>query len=83
MGLNNMDIMIVNCQTGESITRPMNEEELAQRELDVIAAETAAQEAAAAAQAAQEARESAINHAKSLGFTDDMIKVMFPGLGGM
>lgn len=25
----------------------------------------------------------AINHAKSLGFTDDMIAVMFPGLGGI
>jgi hypothetical protein len=77
------DIIEIFADSGIVIERDFTEEELAQRELDVIAAETAAQEAAAAAQAAQEARESAINHAKNLGFTDDMIKVMFPGLGGM
>lgn len=75
------DIIEIFADSGIVIERDFTEEELTQRELDIIAAETAAQEAAAAAQAAQEARESAINHAKSLGFTDDMIKVMFPGLG--
>jgi hypothetical protein len=32
------------------------------------------------AQAEQKAREDAINHAKSLGFTDEMIAVMYPNL---
>jgi hypothetical protein len=31
-------------------------------------------------QAEQKAREDAINHAKSLGFTDEMIAVMYPNL---
>ena len=39
----------------------------------------AAQEAAAAANAAATA--DAIAHAKSLGFTDEMIRVMYPNLG--
>jgi hypothetical protein len=30
----------------------------------------------------QAAREAAIAHAKSLGFTDEMIAVMYPNLGG-
>lgn len=33
------------------------------------------------AKADQAAREAAIAHAKSLGFTDDMIAVMYPNLG--
>jgi len=34
------------------------------------------------AAADQAAREAAIAHAKSLGFTDEMIAVMYPNLGG-
>ena len=75
-----MDITIVDCATGETVTRPMTEEELAQRAADVAAAEQAAAEALAAAQAKEQARVAAITHAKSLGFTDEMIAAM--GLGG-
>lgn len=77
------DVIEIFADTGIVIERDFTEEELLQREIDIAAAAAAAQETAAAAQAAQEARESAINHAKSLGFTDDMIRVMFPGLGDM
>lgn len=77
------DIIEIFADTGIVIERDFTEEELLQRELDIAAAENAAQESAAAIQAAQEARESAINHAKNLGFTDDMIRVMFSGLGDM
>jgi hypothetical protein len=40
------------------------------------------EQAAADKEAAESAaREAAITHAKSLGFTDEMIAVMYPGLG--
>jgi ATPase subunit of ABC transporter with duplicated ATPase domains len=70
----------VNCQTGEVTERPLTEEELAQREADAAAA--AAAEAERMAEEAQkaEARAAAIDHAKSLGFTDEMIAVMYPQL---
>lgn len=49
-----------------------------------VEAEIARLEQAAADKAAAEAaaRDAAIAHAKSLGFTDDMIAVMYPALGG-
>jgi hypothetical protein len=40
------------------------------------------QEAADRAAAEDAARAAAVAHAKSLGFTDEMIAVMYPGLGG-
>jgi hypothetical protein len=40
------------------------------------------QEAAVKAAADAAARAAAVAHAKSLGFTDEMIAVMYPGLGG-
>jgi hypothetical protein len=43
-------------------------------------AQAAADAAAAKAAADSKAREDAIEHAKSLGFTDAMIAVMYPGL---
>ena len=48
-----------------------------------VEAEVACLEQAAADKAAAEAaaRDAAIAHAKSLGFTDEMIAVMYPGLG--
>lgn len=48
-----------------------------------VEAEVARLEQAAADKAVAEAaaRDAAIAHAKSLGFTDDMIAVMYPGLG--
>jgi adenine/guanine phosphoribosyltransferase-like PRPP-binding protein len=47
-----------------------------------VTAEVAAAEAAAvaAAEAAAVAAAEAVAHAKSLGFTDEMIAVMYPGL---
>ena len=65
---------------GTTFERPWTPEELAQqaKDRDDFAAAQAAQEAAAAATAAATA--SAIAHAKSLGFTDEMIRVMYPGL---
>jgi hypothetical protein len=49
-----------------------------------VAAEINRLEKAEADKAAadQAAREAAIAHAKSLGFTDEMIAVMYPNLGG-
>lgn len=75
-----MEITIVDCANGETVTRPMTDEELAQRERDQIAAQAAAQAAADAAAAQAAAAASAIEHAKSLGFTDEMIAAMYPNL---
>ena len=75
-----MDITIVDCATGETVTRPMTAEELAQREQDQATAEAAAQAAAQQAAQTAAATQAAIAHAKSLGFTDEMIAVMYPNL---
>ena len=65
---------------GTTFERPWTPEELAQqaKDRDDYAAAQAAQEAAALATAAATA--AAIEHAKSLGFTDEMISVMYPNL---
>jgi hypothetical protein len=66
---------------GTVIERPWTPEELAQqaKDRDDYAAAQAAQAALAAANAT--ATVAAIAHAKSLGFTDEMIAVMYPNLG--
>jgi len=74
------DILIINAATGERIERDFTPEELAQREKDQAEAAVAEQEAADKAVADAQARADAIAHAKSLGFTDEMIAVMYPGL---
>lgn len=61
--------------------RDFTPEELAQREADQAAAKQAAATAAKEAKAAATATADAIAHAKSLGFTDAMIAVMYPNLG--
>lgn len=61
--------------------RSFTAEEKAQLKADADAAKKAEAEAAATAQAEAEARAAAIAHAKSLGFTDAMIAVMYPNLG--
>lgn len=66
--------------TGETVTRPLTAEELAQRSKDEADAAAAAQAAAAAAAAQAAAAAAAIDHAKSLGFTDQMIAAMYPNL---
>lgn len=63
----------------------VTERDFTPEELAQVVADRAAYEAAAAAQAALEveqaaARAAAIKHAKSLGFTDAMIAVMYPNL---
>jgi UDP-N-acetylmuramyl pentapeptide synthase len=77
-----MTITIIDNATGERIQREFTSEELAQREADLAAAEAAAVEAAAIAEQNAQATAAAIAHAKSLGFTDEMIAVMYPNLGG-
>lgn len=76
-----MTIMIVNAATGEVVERDRTVNEQAQYEADQKAAEQAATEAQAQAEAQAEATDAAIAHAKSLGFTDAMIAVMYPNLG--
>lgn len=70
----------VNAITGETVVRPFTVEEIEQRKQDEADAAASAQALlnAAAAQAAASA--AAIAHAKSLGFTDEMIAAMYPNL---
>jgi membrane protein involved in colicin uptake len=74
------DVLEINVPTGERIERDFTPEEAAQRAKDRAAAEAAAQAAADKEAADKAARDAAIAHAKSLGFTDEMIAVMYPGL---
>ena len=74
------DVLEINAQTGERIERDFTPEEAAQRAKDQAEAEAAEQAAADKEAAAAAARDAAIAHAKSLGFTDEMIAVMYPGL---
>jgi hypothetical protein len=75
-----MDVLEVTYPSGERVERDFTAEELAQREADQTAAEAAAEEAASKAAADQAATAAAVAHAKSLGFTDEMIAVMYPAL---
>jgi len=75
-----VDISEVWADTGESIIRPPTAEEIQQRADDDAAAQAAAQAAADAASAQAAAAAAAIEHAKSLGFTDQMIAAMYPNL---
>lgn len=77
------DILEINVQTGERIERDFTPEELAQRVKDQAAAEAAALAAEERAAADAAARSAAVAHAKSLGFTDEMIAVMYPSLEGV
>lgn len=61
-------------------TRDFTPEEVAQLEADRAAAQAAELEAVEKAAADAAARAAAIAHAKGLGFTDDMIAVMYPNL---
>lgn len=60
--------------------RDFTPQEIAQREADAKARAAAAKAEAKAEADAATARAAAIAHAKSLGFTDAMIAVMYPGL---
>jgi hypothetical protein len=74
------DVLEINVATGERIERDFTAEEKAQRKADEAAAKAAADEAAAKAEADAAATAAAVAHAKSLGFTDAMIAVMYPNL---
>lgn len=63
------------------IERDFTAEEIAQREKDAADAAQAAADKAAKEAADAAATAAAIAHAKSLGFTDEMIAVMYPNLG--
>ena len=67
--------------TGVTVERDRTPDEQAQYEADVAAAVAAEAEYAAAEARLAAARAAAIEHAKSLGFTDAMIAVMYPTLG--
>jgi hypothetical protein len=68
--------------TNSMTERERTVEEQAQYDADMAAFEAAAAQAAAKAEADAAATAAAIAHAKSLGFTDEMIAVMYPNLGG-
>jgi len=74
------DILIVNAKTGVVIERDFTVEELEQRKIDKETVERIEEEYMLKQEEELKIRISAINHAKSLGFTDEMIKVMYPGL---
>jgi hypothetical protein len=61
--------------------RNFTPEEIAQQDKDAADAAKAAKDKAAKDKADADARAAAIEHAKSLGFTDAMIAVMYPNLG--
>jgi UDP-N-acetylmuramyl pentapeptide synthase len=76
-----MDVLEATYPSGDRVEREFTPEELAQREADLAAAEAAAAESAALTEQNAQAAAAAIAHAKSLGFTDEMIAVMYPNLG--
>ena len=67
--------------TGVVIERDRTPEEQAQYETDQAAQQAAQVEAEATAAQNAEVTAAAIAHAKSLGFTNAMIAVMYPNLG--
>ena len=76
-----MTIIEVWADTGETIERERTADEQAQYETDQAEFQAAATTAVAKAEADAVATAEAIAHAKSLGFTDAMIAVMYPNLG--
>jgi hypothetical protein len=74
------DVLEVWVDTGEVVERDYTPEELEQRKIDEKTAKDRAKQQAAEEARQAEARAAAIAHAKTLGFTDEMIAVMYPGL---
>ncbi len=74
------DVLEVDAVTGVAVERDYTDEERAQVEADRAAAQAAELEAVERETAVAFARAAAIAHAKSLGFTDEMIAVMYPNL---
>ena len=68
--------IIVNCETGVVAEVPLTGEEIAQREVDAIAAATRKAEEDAAEAAAQAAKESAQSKLAALGLTAEEIAAL-------
>jgi hypothetical protein len=75
-----MTILEVWADTGEAVERDRTPEEQAQFEADQTAAVKAEKDRVKKETADKAATEAAIAHAKSLGFTNAMIAVMYPAL---
>ena len=75
-----MDVLEVTYPSGDRVKREFTPEELAQREADRKAFEKAEADRVAQEAAAAQAKTDAVAHAMSLGFTDEMIAVMYPNL---
>jgi hypothetical protein len=75
------DKVEIDAQTGVIVERDFTSEEAEQAELDRLAYEKTEADKRAKAEADAAATAAAIAHAKSLGFTDAMIAVMYPNLG--
>lgn len=73
-------ILELDASTGNVVERDLTPQEKDQRDADTAAADAAALAQADKAAADAAARAAAIAHAKSLGFTDAMIAVMYPTL---
>lgn len=74
------DVLEIFADTGERIERGFTPEEQAQRDVDAAAYAAAQIDIKAKTAATAATRKAAIEHAKSLGFTDEMISVMYPTL---
>jgi hypothetical protein len=68
--------VVVDCSTGESVTIPLSEDELAQREVDRIAYEAQEAERLAEQEAKEKAEASAIAKLTKLGLTADEISAL-------
>jgi hypothetical protein len=68
--------VIVDCSTGESITVPLTQEELDQREIDRLAYEASEAERLAEQEAKDKAEASAIAKLTKLGLTADEISAL-------
>jgi hypothetical protein len=68
--------LVVNCETGEQTVVPLTEEELAQRELDRIAAEEAQAQSEAEELAKAETKASARAKLAALGLTEEEISAL-------
>jgi hypothetical protein len=75
------EIVEVWADTGVIVERDRTPEEQAQYEVDQAAAVKAEKERVKKEAADEASTAAAISHAKSLGFTDAMIAVMYPNLG--
>jgi len=75
------EILEIWASTGQTIERDRTLEEQTQYETDKAASLKEEKDRVKKDAADQVAREAAIEHAKSLGFTDAMIAVMYPNLG--